>query len=117
CVRKSATERRSNAREQMLKTNSMKFFFFSSRRRHTRWPRDWSSDVCSSDLLFGNTLDPRMREELHYRRREQSADVRLAALNVNADGTGQHQRKLHIFLQNPAGVLCIADFNELQWLP
>src|SRR5439155_17035218 len=27
------------------------FFFFSSRRRHTRWPRDWSSDVCSSDLL------------------------------------------------------------------
>src|SRR6266508_4919470 len=28
----------------------MGFFFFSSRRRHTRWPRDWSSDVCSSDL-------------------------------------------------------------------
>src|SRR5207253_4666428 len=26
-------------------------FFFSSRRRHTRWPRDWSSDVCSSDLF------------------------------------------------------------------
>src|SRR5207253_7603311 len=26
------------------------YFFFSSRRRHTRWPRDWSSDVCSSDL-------------------------------------------------------------------
>src|SRR5690625_3898385 len=28
----------------------MVVFFFSSRRRHTRWPRDWSSDVCSSDL-------------------------------------------------------------------
>src|SRR5690606_24572922 len=26
-------------------------FFFSSRRRHTRFSRDWSSDVCSSDLL------------------------------------------------------------------
>src|SRR5207253_6988153 len=26
-------------------------FFFLSRRRHTRWPRDWSSDVCSSDLV------------------------------------------------------------------
>src|SRR5215208_4919978 len=26
-------------------------FFFSSRRRHTTWPRDWSSDVCSSDLV------------------------------------------------------------------
>src|SRR5690625_3960883 len=33
------------------------YFFFSSRRRHTRWPRDWSSDVCSSDLapVFGFT--------------------------------------------------------------
>src|SRR5204863_5732440 len=27
------------------------FFFFSSRRRHTRSLRDWSSDVCSSDLI------------------------------------------------------------------
>src|SRR5690348_17824282 len=26
-------------------------FFFSSRRRHTRWTGDWSSDVCSSDLI------------------------------------------------------------------
>src|SRR5690348_6019356 len=34
-------------------------FFFSSRRRHTRWTGDWSSDVCSSDLL------------LHYRRRRE----------------------------------------------
>src|SRR5690606_39443110 len=29
------------------------FFFFSSRRRHTRFSRDWSSDVCSSDLVVG----------------------------------------------------------------
>src|SRR5699024_11892750 len=28
------------------------YFFFSSRRRHTRSKRDWSSDVCSSDLRF-----------------------------------------------------------------
>src|SRR5690625_7046671 len=37
------------------------FFFFSSRRRHTRWPRDWSSDVCSSDLrdqFFCSTCAP-----------------------------------------------------------
>src|SRR5206468_7923102 len=34
------------------------FFFFSSRRRHTRSDRDWSSDVCSSDLQpFGEFLD------------------------------------------------------------
>src|SRR2546426_12447263 len=30
----------------------MDFFFFSSRRRHTRLQGDWSSDVCSSDLSF-----------------------------------------------------------------
>src|SRR5690606_33676678 len=30
----------------------MYFFFFSSRRRHTRFSRDWSSDVCSSDLFI-----------------------------------------------------------------
>src|SRR5947209_16934102 len=32
------------------------FFFFSSRRRHTRYWRDWSSDVCSSDLRGGRAL-------------------------------------------------------------
>src|SRR5690625_5970620 len=55
-------------------------FFFSSRRRHTRWPRDWSSDVCSSDLdrmpaflpgeklgewLRPGKLDPDERADLH----------------------------------------------------
>src|SRR4030066_1726487 len=30
------------------------FFFFSSRRRHTRFKCDWSSDVCSSDLCAGH---------------------------------------------------------------
>src|SRR6267143_7085206 len=35
----------------------MVLFFFSSRRRHTRWNCDWSSDVCSSDLnLYGDIL-------------------------------------------------------------
>src|SRR6266496_2259600 len=32
------------------------FFFFSSRRRHTRSLRDWSSDVCSSDLMGNGSL-------------------------------------------------------------
>src|SRR5438132_4448479 len=35
----------------LLNTTSLLFFFFSSRRRHTRSLCDWSSDVCSSDLL------------------------------------------------------------------
>src|SRR5690554_1144847 len=33
-------------------SSSFFFFFFSSRRRHTRCGRDWSSDVCSSDLWY-----------------------------------------------------------------
>src|SRR5689334_22326468 len=33
-------------------SNLCNFFFFSSRRRHTRWNCDWSSDVCSSDLVW-----------------------------------------------------------------
>src|SRR4249920_3736117 len=37
----------------------MFFFFFSSRRRHTRCGRDWSSDVCSSDLAGGLLLTDR----------------------------------------------------------
>src|SRR5690606_40184447 len=37
-------------------SNISVFFFFSSRRRHTRFSRDWSSDVCSSDLKEGGKI-------------------------------------------------------------
>src|SRR5688500_19990481 len=36
-------------------------FFFSIRRRHTRLQGDWSSDVCSSDLLRAHRIDGSMR--------------------------------------------------------
>src|SRR5438270_8130490 len=39
-------------------TRSSAAFFFSSRRRHTRFDCDWSSDVCSSDLARTGTLGP-----------------------------------------------------------
>src|SRR5690606_40386172 len=55
-------------------------FFFSSRRRHTRFSRDWSSDVCSSDLVLSVVTtfalgmflamvfnDPRLRGRRVYR--------------------------------------------------
>src|SRR2546421_2461293 len=41
---------------QALSTHHF-FFFFSSRRRHTRSDRDWSSDVCSSDLVAHSAAD------------------------------------------------------------
>src|SRR5699024_12030981 len=36
---------------------SIRPFFFTSRRRHTRSKRDWSSDVCSSDLFINGELE------------------------------------------------------------
>ena len=43
------------------------FFFFSSRRRHTRCSRDWSSDVCSSDLGNSETvLDRKIADKRIY---------------------------------------------------
>src|SRR5256885_5717342 len=41
---------RINLAMEILYTSAIGFFFFSSRRRHTRLQGDWSSDVCSSDL-------------------------------------------------------------------
>src|SRR5690625_5637351 len=57
-------------------------FFFSSRRRHTRWPRDWSSDVCSSDLYPWDRLQPqdemsRHRGAKHRRRYELLGGISL----------------------------------------
>src|SRR5207253_8029821 len=42
---------------------------FSSRRRHTRWPRDWSSDVCSSDLARAGAVE---RPHVHRLGREEA---------------------------------------------
>src|SRR5699024_322474 len=42
------------------------FFFFSSRRRHTRSKRDWSSDVCSSDLGLSQKKSEDIRKRLKF---------------------------------------------------
>src|SRR2546430_6111691 len=51
-----------NARfcKQLVRGSTVLLFFFSSRRRHTRFDCDWSSDVCSSDLKQREE-DPRGR--------------------------------------------------------
>src|SRR5439155_5210568 len=46
--------------EMLVKfTDFVDAFFFSGGRRHTIWPRDWSSDVCSSDLRVGTAVGTR----------------------------------------------------------
>src|SRR5699024_11580572 len=50
------------------------FIFFSSRRRHTRSKRDWSSDVCSSDLAVSRLLKTRQVREAKELREVTPAD-------------------------------------------
>src|SRR5699024_11516023 len=51
-------------------------FFFSSRRRHTRSKRDWSSDVCSSDLRI-------VQDIINYRYNNDKAMIITTELNKN----------------------------------
>src|SRR6266478_9243609 len=58
-------------------------FFFSSRRRHTRFDCDWSSDVCSSDLALHETLSAEVSEET-ARLAERVRDTRVGRRVVAA---------------------------------
>src|SRR5712692_10724180 len=65
-------------------------FFFSSRRRHTRWNCDWSSDVCSSDLEATNGVQILLTERLALTPRaggpvERLDHVGVASSNVFED--------------------------------
>src|SRR5207249_9252643 len=66
-------------------------FFFSSRRRHTRSKRDWSSDVCSSDLRAKGAIaisDDEIRESLENAQlklqRERGTDVTIFSPRASA---------------------------------
>src|SRR2546430_17612871 len=66
------------------------FFFFSSRRRHTRFDCDWSSDVCSSDLTPGEIPDQLRAEEFLQELSEydkSGALPNLLIVTLNADHT------------------------------
>src|SRR5207253_5232701 len=53
----------------------------SSRRRHTRWPRDWSSDVCSSDLVNNAGIAGKNATTWDY-----PAEEWAQVMRVNLDG-------------------------------
>src|SRR5215208_8111135 len=72
------------------------FFFFSSRRRHTRWPRDWSSDVCSSDLAARRALRPidsRGNTRRAMRRRAVRSEERRVGKECRTRWSPYHQKK------------------------
>src|SRR2546429_1674478 len=60
-------------------------FFFSSRRRHTRCSRDWSSDVCSSDLVFPHQYAVLILDEKIVRRIGLSAQFCKHRSDVHID--------------------------------
>src|SRR5207247_8394092 len=74
-------------------------FFFSSRRRHTRSTRDWSSDVCSSDLendsaykqIIPYVLLAFQDRVLHYVRGKKAGEQRLVA--KGSIGIGGHMNE------------------------
>src|SRR2546430_6080125 len=90
-------------------------FFFSSRRRHTRFDCDWSSDVCSSDLRFLHTWDQtkekasRALDRTEGFLRENPVPTVLGALGLGiAIGlairyAAPSERKHEIVLESPLG--------------
>src|SRR2546421_8426818 len=73
------------------------FFFFSSRRRHTRSDRDWSSDVCSSDLDGRpvNNIDIEVEARANQTRAEvQQLVLRSPVAEAHLQGTMDDWRAL-----------------------
>src|SRR2546421_1610226 len=93
----------SDCEYRQVQARRLAAFFFSSRRRHTRSDRDWSSDVCSSDLL-------RLRDGLVLQPQEPAArlpeDRRLlhaqprARYGQSGDGGGDDQARPHTQLRS-----------------
>src|SRR5256885_5430892 len=71
------------------------FFFFSSRRRHTRLQGDWSSDVCSSDL------EPLLADEM----RALGFQARALPGGVETDGGPAEAMRLNLWLRTASRVL------------
>src|SRR5438309_12028058 len=78
-----------------MRVTDFRYFFFSSRRRHTRWNCDWSSDVCSSDLTGEEQI-----AELE--------ELRQPTLSLDAPSGGETRRLSDIIpdvAANPAATL------------
>src|SRR2546429_7887267 len=87
-------------------------FFFSSRRRHTRCSRDWSSDVCSSDLLehpgnhrpLARQMDPLLpwvaRQQRSESKRKRNRKTRITGIQIRR--MNDHLRVLQQRIQSVA---------------
>src|SRR5207249_9040168 len=76
------------------------FFFFSSRRRHTRSKRDWSSDVCSSDLAARPGLALRQVEDADAVACLRGLRQRAAARQLDVVAVRRDRKKVHLLVHN-----------------
>src|SRR5207237_7370485 len=95
--------------------NRVQFYFFSSRRRHTRFKCDWSSDVCSSDLL---EFSPDHRAELtlqyHNDEHDYNSDGRVDTTDARIQGQlDVWQRQPPDTLWHPLGASNYESYEEL----
>src|SRR5205807_6280208 len=78
------------------------FFFFSSRRRHTRLQGDWSSDVCSSDLFYQHqNLDGAWSDRLYWTPRRTQSATGLYAHDDNESTSSRAFEKIVPLLRGP----------------
>src|SRR5206468_7352784 len=94
------------------------FFFFSSRRRHTRSDRDWSSDVCSSDLkqlaiLQAEGVD--LRRVVIVHRRNCVAVANDYSAQVDAFGLQDRELLYPVWPSGGVGEIGRASCRERGW--
>src|SRR3989442_6660210 len=77
-------------RARLRRTHICLFSFFSSRRRHTRCGRDWSSDVCSSDLIPRATQDSAATAPPLSRAESHQTPHRMSVLKTEAPPSPSH---------------------------
>src|SRR3989454_3036558 len=78
------------------------FFFFSSRRRHTRLQGDWSSDVCSSDLLSWRDNQKSYRVRVDNRCANLGRNVNRSLVGAWLKRSEEHTSEL----QSPCNLVC-----------
>src|SRR5690625_5622922 len=94
-------------------------FFFSSRRRHTRWPRDWSSDVCSSDLPFGEWNQAEILVHrgtvVHFQNGEAVLEYEIGTEEWNEMVANSKFAGMEEFATNETGYIALQDHSDDVW--
>src|SRR5207249_2955608 len=81
------------------------FFFFSSRRRHTRSKRDWSSDVCSSDLIR------KLRTNIEFMNMDRHVRTIMVTSSVQREGKSTTIANLGVALARAGRRVALVDLD------